>query len=219
MGQAPSTWVQVLLVVLFVLPGVTYQFLRERWRGPVPGERDLGERVLRALTASVALDAVYLVVAGPELVRLGADGAFLRSPRTAGVTGLLLFVVVPAAAAAAVSVVRRRRARTRFRRTPTAWDHAFRDRGPCFVRVRFKDGTWAGGWYGVHSYATSFPQPGELFLQAAWRMNRDGSFAGRVDGTAGLLLRAQDIDVLELLEPPTGEATDDRTEPTDPLRA
>lgn len=62
--QAPATVVQLALLVLLVLPGITYQFVRERRRGPVPGERDLGERVLRAIVASIALDALYVVVAG-----------------------------------------------------------------------------------------------------------------------------------------------------------
>ncbi|MET9800433.1 DUF6338 family protein [Streptomyces sp. NPDC006368] len=73
-GQAPSTVLQVALLVLVVLPGVTYQFLRERWRGPVPGQRDQAERVLRAATASVVLDTLYLVVAGPQLLRLARGG-------------------------------------------------------------------------------------------------------------------------------------------------
>jgi hypothetical protein len=70
LGQAPTTVLQLGLLVLVVLPGITYQFLRERWRGPVPGERDLGERVLRSLVASMLLDALYLIVAGPALARL-----------------------------------------------------------------------------------------------------------------------------------------------------
>jgi hypothetical protein len=68
--QTASTVQQVVLLILFVLPGITYQFVRERARGPVAGERELGERVLRAITASIALDAVYLMVAAPWLVDL-----------------------------------------------------------------------------------------------------------------------------------------------------
>ncbi|MEV0799721.1 DUF6338 family protein [Kribbella sp. NPDC050281] len=45
----PSTVLQVALLALFVLPGITYQFLRERWRGPVPFTRD-PKAVLRATT-------------------------------------------------------------------------------------------------------------------------------------------------------------------------
>lgn len=143
--QAPATVVQLALLVLLVLPGVTYQFVRERRRGPVPGERDLGERVLRAIVASIALDALYAVVAGPALVRLarGADGGwdgFVERPRVVGFVAVVLFLVVPAVAAVTVSLVDRQRRKARFLRTPGAWDHAFRDREPCFVRVRLKDG-------------------------------------------------------------------------------
>ncbi|MFF8266622.1 DUF6338 family protein [Streptomyces sp. NPDC016562] len=203
--QAPTTVVQLVLLVLLVLPGVTYQFVRERRRGPVPGERDLGERVLRAIVASIALDALYAVVAGPALVRLvrgtggGWDG-FVERPRVVGFVALVLFLVVPAVAAVTVSLVDRQRRKARFLRTPSAWDHAFRDREPCFVRVRLKDGNWAGGWYGDRSYASSYPHPAELYLESARVMGADGSFGVRVQGTAGLRLRAEDFDVLEFVE-------------------
>jgi hypothetical protein len=199
---------QVALLILLVLPGIIYQFLRERWRGPTPEERDIGERVLRAIAASVVLDAVYLVVAGPELLRLahgpssaGWDGLVQR-PRLAGVVALVLFIVVPAAVAAGVSWVQQRRMKASYRRTPTAWDHAFQNRRPCFVRARLKDGSWVGGWYGTRSYSTSYPQPVELFLESARRMDPDGSFGAKVNQTAGLYLRASDIDVLEFVDSP-----------------
>ncbi|MEU2067213.1 DUF6338 family protein [Streptomyces anulatus] len=203
--QAPATVVQLALLVLLVLPGITYQFVRERRRGPVPGERDLGERVLRAIVASIALDALYVVVAGPALVRLarGADGGwngFVERPRAVGLAAVMLFLVVPAVAAVAVSLMDRRRRKARFLSTPSAWDHAFRDREPCFVRVRLKDGNWAGGWYGDRSYASSYPHPAELYLESARVMGADGAFGARVHGTAGLRLRAEDFDVLEFVE-------------------
>ncbi|MCX5144053.1 DUF6338 family protein [Streptomyces sp. NBC_00338] len=218
MGQSPSTVLQVMLLVLVVLPGVTYQFLRERLRGPVPGERDLGERVLRAVAASVVLDTLYLVAAGPQLVRFarysGAGGweAVARQPRPAGLLGLALFVVVPAAAAGGVTWWQRRLRPARYGSTPTAWDHLFRDAGPCFVRMRMRDGAWVGGWYGNNSYATSYPQPPEIHLESAWLMRADGSFVRPVRDSAGLHIRAADTDVLELLHrpaaaPPPGTTT------------
>ncbi|HEX6340343.1 DUF6338 family protein [Umezawaea sp.] len=206
--QAPSTVVQLVLLVLLVLPGISYQFVRERLRGPVPWERDLGERVLRAVVASIALDAAYLTAAGPALVALvrgrppGELNGFVQQPRLVGLVGVLLFLVVPAVVASAVSLVERERHRSTYRRTPTAWDHAFRDRDPCFVRVRLKDGNWAGGWYGHGSYASSYPHPAELYLESARVMTPDGGFGPRVRGTAGLRLRAEDFDVLEFVSAP-----------------
>lgn len=208
MGQAPSTVVQAVLLVLFVVPGVTYQFLRERMRGPVAGERNMGERILRALLASIVLDALYAIVAGPALIRLARGGkekgwdGLVQHPRLIGLLALLLFVAVPAAAAFAVSAWQRRRLPTRYDAGATAWDHMFRHRGSCFVRARLKDGSWVGGWYGSKSYATSYPEPAELYLESAWRMKPDGSFADRVAGTAGLHVRAADVDVVELIDPP-----------------
>ncbi|MGV9558763.1 DUF6338 family protein [Streptomyces sp. NPDC003522] len=211
--QTPSSVEQFALLVLLVLPGVTYQYLRERWRGPVPGERQLGERILRAVTASVALDAVYAVVIGPHLVatfRPEKDGgspftAFAEQLRTAGLWALLLFLVVPAAGAAAVSWWQRRRTTAAFRPAPTAWDHVFGHSGngrPCFVRARLKDGTWVGGWYDSRSYASGYPNASDLFLQWSYEMGGDGSFGPPVTGTSGVYLRVENIDVLELVDAP-----------------
>lgn len=208
MGQTPSTVLQLGLLALVVLPGITYQFLRESWRGPVPGERDLGERVLRSIAASILLDLLYLIVAGPALIRLarsvGTDGwqGIAGNAREAGLLGLLLFVVVPASAAGAVTWWQRRRlGDARYRSTPTAWDRMFENRGSCFIRIRLRDGAWAGGWYGSRSYASSYPQPPELFLQTAWVMDPDGRFVQPVERSGGLHVRGTDLDVLELLLP------------------
>lgn len=200
---------QLGILVLVVLPGITYQFLRERWRGPVPGERDLGERVLRSIVASILFDALYLIIAGPALVRLarsadtrGWDGV-VEQAQLVGLLGLLLFLVVPAVTAGAVTWWQRRRLRgARYRSTPTAWDRMFQNRGSCFIRVRLKDGAWAGGWYGSQSYATSYPQPAEVFLQTAWIMDMDGHFVRPIERSAGMHVRASDVDMLELLLPP-----------------
>ncbi|MGN5380490.1 DUF6338 family protein [Streptomyces lasalocidi] len=42
------------------------QFVRERARGLVLGHRDLGERILRAVTAGIALDTLYVLLARPR---------------------------------------------------------------------------------------------------------------------------------------------------------
>ncbi|GAB2669156.1 DUF6338 family protein [Saccharopolyspora gloriosae] len=209
MKTVPSSLLQVAFIVLIVLPGVTYQFLRERWRGPVPAEQNFGQRVLRAITASLVLDAFYVIIAGPQLLFLvrgnlptGFDG-LTQNIRTVGVTAMLLFTVIPAIAAGAVSWWERRRLGATFRGVPTAWDHTFRDRGPCFVRARLANGSWIGGWYGTRSYATSYPHAGEIFLQSAWQMDQNGRFMRKTNDSAGVFFRIDDIEILELLDPPS----------------
>ncbi|MEX3105961.1 MULTISPECIES: DUF6338 family protein [unclassified Streptomyces] len=200
--QPPSSVTQLVLVVVALLPGVVYQFVRERRRGPVPGETDLGHRLLRGLTASIVLDSLYFAVLGGELAALVRPESFPERTRAAALHALLLLFAFPALGAIAVSWAEQRRLRARYRGTPTAWDHMFRDRGGCFVRVRLKDGTWVGGWYGVRSYATSYPQGPELYLESSYRMAADGTFIAKVESTSGLYVRAEDIDILELIDPP-----------------
>jgi Family of unknown function (DUF6338) len=196
----------LIFVVFFLLPGVTYQFLRERWRGPVPGEQNLAERVLRAVTASIALSTVYAIAIGPELVTLargkgGWMSGLATHPREAGLWGLVLFLGIPAAAAAAVSWLERRRTRSLYRPIPTAWDYMLsRATSSRFVRARLKDGTWIGGWYGSRSYSSGYPNYPDIYLQWAYEMNADGSFGAPIERTAGVYLRLDNIDVLELVD-------------------
>ena len=206
MAATASSVQQIMLLVLFVLPGISYQFVRERMRGPVPGERDLSERVMRALTASIALDAIYLIAAGPSVVRLikTAHGPLFASeavnPRQAAAVGLALFIVIPAATAWGVTQLERRHHPYRFDPVPTAWDSAFRARPTGFVRARLKSGVWVGGWYGKRSRASAYPNVADLYLESAYEMGSDGSFGARVQATGGLYLRMDDVEVLEFVE-------------------
>ena len=205
-AETPSTLQQIILLVLFVLPGITYQFVRERMRGPVPGERDLAERVLRALTASIVLDALYLIAIGPWLVHLIKPSgrpwfaAAAAEPRQAAAVSLALFFAIPATAALAVGMIERLRHPSRFDPVPTAWDGAFRERSTGFVRVRLKSGTWVGGWYGRRSRASAYPNPPDLYLESGYVMLDDGTFGPRVQATGGVYVSMTDVEVLEFVE-------------------
>jgi Family of unknown function (DUF6338) len=207
-GVVPSTVQQLVILLLFALPGIVYQAVRDHLQGPLPSEQDTGNRVLRAIAVSVALDAVYVTVAGPQLLRLVSGSqrsglAGLReNPRVAGMVGLLVLVAVPAAVAIGEAVARRRGRAARYEPTPSAWDHLFKDLGGRFLRIRLTDGTWVGGWYGKGSNASAFPQPRDLFLDVQYSMRHDGRFGPRVDGTGGVYVAGTDISFLEILSPP-----------------
>jgi hypothetical protein len=83
---------------------------------------------------------------------------------------------------------------------PTSWDFAFTGGGPYFVRAKLHDGERVGGFYGVGSFASSYPEPQDLFLEEAWRLTLDGAFLERLNGSRGVLLRREDIEVLELFD-------------------
>ncbi|MFD5494378.1 DUF6338 family protein [Streptomyces sp. NPDC127091] len=187
---------------------MTYQFVRERARGLAPRHKDLGERILRAVTAGIVLDTVYVLLGGPWLVRLVYDrhrgwltGA-ADHPREAALAAVLLLVILPAGAAWLVSWSGSRGSRSAHESIPTAWDATFRRRGHCLVRARLKSGYWVGGWYGETSYASSYPEAADLYLQTAWAVSGTGRFERPLEQSDGLYIRMDDVELLDFIEIP-----------------
>ncbi|MCW2916405.1 MAG: hypothetical protein JWN52_4473 [Actinomycetia bacterium] len=188
-----------------MLPGVSYQFARERFRGPGPRQRDLAERVLLAVAASIVLDTVYVAVFGRTLINLifkkNAGWIPASDPRPVAVFALILLFAVPAALAWAISRREGRQQKSVYDPTPP-WRHAIDDRDPCFIRARTKSGHWVGGWFGNNSNL-ALHSPLDIFLESAWEMTFDGRFNQRVDGSCGLYLRLDDLEYLEFIDPQT----------------
>ncbi|RDS67233.1 DUF6338 family protein [Streptomyces sp. M7] len=210
MPHAPTTVTQVVIVLLLVLPGVTYQFVRERARGPVPGHKDLGERILRAITAGITLDTLYVLLAGPWLVRLVYDPrrgwltGVADSPRVTALTATTLLIVVPAAAAWLISWLSSRGSKSAYDPIPTAWDKVFQRRSHCLVRARMKSGLWVGGYYGERSYTSGYPEASDLYLQTTWAMSGAGSFERPLPHSGGIYIRMDDVEFLDFVEAPPG---------------
>lgn len=83
----------------------------------------------------------------------------------------------------------------------TAWDFYFARRAPAFVLVHLKNGRLLGGFWGERSFATSYPNHGDLYLEEVYRVDEAGRFGAKIDSTSGLLLRREDYDYLELFRP------------------
>lgn len=212
--QPPTTVAQLTIVLLLILPGVTYQLVRERSRGLYPAHKDLGERIIRALTASAVLNTVYVIIGGDWAVNLIHDrnkgwlSGAASDYRFTAVTALALLVVVPAATALGVSLWTGRRRSAIYDATPTAWDDAFKNRAHCFVRVRLKSGQWVGGWYGDRSYASSYPQPADIYLQTAWDVSSEGFFRKPLEQSGGIYIRIDEIECLDFIEKSREEGND-----------
>jgi hypothetical protein len=220
----PGTGAQLLIALLFVVPGAVYQAARSRLRGPSPADADATGRILRAIAVSAALNAVYLTLLGRRVIDLivaiagGNPGSWAGQARQAGLVALLLLFVVPAMLAL-LDYWRTRwtwlpRPLT-YDPTPRAWDYAFTDRSPCFVRVLTHDQQWIGGYWGTGSFATSYPQDPELYLEQAWLLGPDGQFQAKQDSTEGLFVRCADVRALEFLAPTTGTQQGGGEDPDD----
>jgi hypothetical protein len=90
-----------------------------------------------------------------------------------------------------------------YRATPSAWDQAaFKASVDLFVRVRSEDGQWFGGWYGPGSFASTHPQPHDIFIARQWRLESDGTFYQPIKDSAGLWLPITDKSIVEWLTMP-----------------
>ncbi|MGL5859572.1 MAG: DUF6338 family protein [Angustibacter sp.] len=211
----PSTIDQLFVVLLFVLPGSVYQFVRTRLRGPAPDDASAVNRVLRALGVSALLVSLYTVIAGPYLVtligetRVGAAGWATRI-REIGLCGVVLLIAIPAALAM-IDHLRRRYLptpqwlRVAYDPTPSAWDFAFANRKETYIRLLTADDRWLGGWWGKGSWVSGYPEPRDIFISVAHQMKDNGSFGDPIEGSGGLYVRCDDVRAVEFIDPLSGE--------------
>lgn len=220
MPSLPQNVFELLLLLLLVLPGTVYQFVRTRLRGPSPDDAGALSRVLRALGVSALLIAVYALVAGPQIAGLltRAQSQDLSTLRPLAALALLLLVLVPALLAAGdharrLKTLKPSKLLRAYDPTPRAWDDAFTNRDPCYVRVLTADGRYIGGWYGEDSFVSSYPEPREIFLETAHLMDPDGKIGDEVPHSAGLYIRCDDVQSVEFVAPPVQQAHDGQPQP------
>jgi hypothetical protein len=90
---------------------------------------------------------------------------------------------------------------------PKAWDAFFQRGQPCFILVHLKSGQYVGGLYSSNSFASSFPNPEDLYIEQLWKMSGTGEFLKPMPDTKGLLISHDAIDFLELFKIPEKEKT------------
>lgn len=206
----PTGVAQLVIVLLFVLPGSVYQTCRTFLSGPSPEEREMGSKVLRAVAFSTILNGAYTATLGPWLAKRiaaepdGLEGVVLDQPRAVGVLGLGLLVVVPTFVALTqhLATTRRRRKQGRYDRTPNAWEAAVRAafNRPGYVRVLTPEGRWVGGYIADRSMASTFPEQPAMFIERGHYITEDGVIEEPQDGTRGLWVPCGNATVVEFLD-------------------
>jgi Family of unknown function (DUF6338) len=179
----PDTALGLLLLVVAVLPGLTYTLAFERQAGAYGVT--LADRTLRFIAVSAVF---HLVAAWPEywVWRRTLDGGRLGTGDFAILWGAaVLLLVLPAVTGTVVGQVYVHRDDTPpwlqglLRWTigpelaPRAWDDFFSERPATYLRVRTVDGTTHAGLFASGSYASGFPQEPDLLLEEAWRIDAD----------------------------------------------
>lgn len=206
--MAPTTVTGLLIFLLFVVPGFVYQAVRISVRGRLPFDLELSTRIVRAVVTSGIFGLVYLFILGETLIDAAhGTGYGFQHPRVGALLALLAGIIIPASLAlvpvpqwAWIENLRSKLPETtRYDFTPTAWDKAFQSAGDVFIRVLTNDDQWIAGYYGSASYATSYPEPHQLFLEKAFEVSSDGTIGAEIEGTAGVIIDCTRIQLLQLV--------------------
>ncbi len=88
---------------------------------------------------------------------------------------------------------------------PTAWDAYFDKRLECFVLVHLKNGELLGGYYGAGSFASSFPNDGDIYVCAVYQIDEFGRFGEPIPYSGGFLIRKDEYSYLEFFSIPPQE--------------
>jgi len=114
---------------------------------------------------------------------------------------LLVLVITPALwPVLIVAAFRSGRLPGRIRLTyPTAWDFFFDRPKPTVVLVRLKDGALLAGLWGPDSYAGTFPNDGDIYLEKVFSTN-EGVIGEPVPNSRGVLLQKSQYAYIEFFE-------------------
>ena len=165
----------------------------------------------RLRLSSYVLDlVVYSVlnfVALSWLFAIAEEAAFLV--RVA--VGIAVFAVAPAAWPLLLrALLNRRFLRGRIvHPVPSSWDHFFgslQQRQSCFVLIHLKNGNLIGGLYAGDSFASSYPEPQNLYLSEVWNVDGRGRFVSKIEGTRGVLVSEKMISYIEFYDVEFGDA-------------
>jgi Family of unknown function (DUF6338) len=81
---------------------------------------------------------------------------------------------------------------------PSAWDKVFGSGRWFYATVHLKDGRRIGGLFERGSYASAYPDKETLYLQELWLLDQNGAYLKPVPDTAGILILADQIALVEL---------------------
>ena len=204
----------IALFVLVVFPGLVSTTI---YRLIMPARAlDWGNALLQGLFYS----AINFVLGLPVLFALVFGYDPLAHPVRYSSAGILLLFITPIAwPLILVSIFKSKRLASRIQIPyPTAWDFFFDQREPGFLLVHLTNGKLLGGYRGAKSYAGSFPNDGDIYVEAVYSVDESGQFGHPIPNTRGVLLRKEQYSYIELFSVPEVDEESNAEEQSKPQR-
>jgi len=83
---------------------------------------------------------------------------------------------------------------------PKSWDYFFSKEESCFMIIHLKNGRMIGGLYGTGSFASSYPEKEDIYLEEIWRIDPEGKFSEKIEDSKGLLINHDVIEYVEFFK-------------------
>jgi hypothetical protein len=191
------------LFVLVVFPGLVSTTI---YRLIMPARAlDWGNALLQGLFYS----AVNFVLGLPLLFWLVIGYDPLKHPVRYSIAAILVLLVTPIGWPLALGAIFKSKGIARRIHTPypTVWDAFFDQREPLFLLAHLNNGKVIGGYWADKSFAGSFPNDGDVYLESVYAVDASGKFGDPIRNTRGALLRKDQYSYIELFAAPQPEAT------------
>lgn len=113
-----------------------------------------------------------------------------------------VLIIVPVFLPIGFLFLRRRNIIRQFIPHPTgrAWDYFFSQNQICWVLVTLKTGKRYGGLYGTKSFASSSPEPEQIYLEKHWSLDERNDFDHELTDTLGIIILTNEIESIEFIK-------------------
>jgi hypothetical protein len=195
----PTSIQAVLVVIVFLIPGfVASRILSYAYPAPEPSDARLILTAIMHSCLNYALLSWLFILSWKKAWY--SNTAFLVF-----LTVLALFVTPVLSSLGVIRFLqgnwfRSFRGTFKLRHPIRAWDYFFRTELPCWVIITLRSGRVIGGLYGRKSFASSYPNEENLYLERLCNMGADGTITGLSELSVGGIIRMQDVELLELFE-------------------
>lgn len=127
----------------------------------------------------VSYGSIHLAIWWPVIAEPVRDGANLFDSPWFAAAGAGILIFSPALLAVLASWLRRTEMVRRWltHPLPSAWDYCFEKQRSCWILFTLKNGTRFGGYFGRNSFASSYPEPPDIFVEDLWRVASKADFA------------------------------------------
>ena len=187
---------KLFLFVLFIMPGFISMRVYKLFH-PAP-DNDTSKILIDVVSYSCINYALLLV----PIYLVETNNIFNTHPFLYYVFYLFVLIIIPVLLPILLLKVRQNPIIRQKLPHPMAraWDYFFSTNQCCWVLVTLKNGKKYGGLYSYNSFATSRPEPEQLYLEQHWALDENGDLDHELTDTLGILILTNEIESVEFIK-------------------